>query len=103
MCSELITAKIYKSSAKEEVREDNSMMVMVRTRILSKRVALSDFFFGSSNGSTYEDADVFTLIMETKKWMRAHSLTPYGVTSRRVGSVSKITMIIMTVTVRIMT
>ena len=76
---------------------------MVGTTLRYRRGVLSVFDLDLYNGSTYEDADVFTLIMETTKWMRAHSLTPYGVTSRRVGSVSKITMIIMTVTVRIMT
>ena len=57
LCSDLVTEMIDESNAKEEVRAANPMMGIVRTMLRSRRGALSKFFFGSSNGSTYEDAD----------------------------------------------
>ena len=82
---------------------DNPMMGMVRTRLRSRRGDLSDFFFRSSDGSTYEDADGYTLMMEAKQWTQSHSLNPNGIKSRRGGSGSKSTMRTMSVTVRILT
>ena len=56
LCYELITANIDESPTKEELRVANPIMGIVRTRLRSRRGALSDFLFGSSDGSNYEDA-----------------------------------------------
>ena len=85
----MITAEIDKSSAKEEVRAANTMMGMVKMRLKSIRGNLFNFVFGLSDGSTYEDADGCTLIMDMVQLTHPHYLTPTGTTTRRwVGGIN---------------
>ena len=68
------------------------MMGMVKMRLKSIRGNLFNFVFGLSDGSTYEDADGCTLIMDMVQLTHPYYLTPTGITSRRWVGGNNITM-----------
>ena len=103
LCGEFITVNIDDSPVKEKVWSSKTMLLIVRKRLRFRRGALSDFFFCSSDGITYEDANRFTLIVDMTQFTWVPSLTPTRRTSRRVGNGTAITMRTISLSVRMLT